>query len=164
MNNDHGLPTQNYRRGQYKDVDKIDGEAVYNTIVKYEGKFGLACSPGCAIQCSNLIRDAEGNHVTSSLEYETIGLLGSNIMNNDVLKISRMDHLCKDRRAQGKASCKRGLVVCQMRSCIKERQEARTSRCAEAQDKVWRQKKKRPQDRTLLQRLRQCAKKSITAA
>ena len=96
MNELHGLPTQNYRRGQYEDAEKISGEALHDLIVKNDGKCGLACSPGCAIQCSNLIRDAEGNHITSSLEYETIGLLGSNILNNDLLKISRLDHLCDD--------------------------------------------------------------------
>lgn len=96
MNKNHSLPTQNYRRGQYKDVDKISGEAVYNLIIKNGGKYGVPCSPGCAIQCSNIIKDEEGNHVTSSLEYETIGLLGSNLLNNDLIKISRMDHLCDD--------------------------------------------------------------------
>lgn len=96
MNELHGLPTQNYRRGKYKDVDKISGETLHKLILKNHGKFGLACSPGCAIQCSNMIMDAEGKHVTSSLEYETIGLLGSNILNNDLIKISRMDHLCDD--------------------------------------------------------------------
>jgi len=96
MNELHGLPTQNYRRGQYKDVDMISGEAVHELILKNKGKFGLACSPGCAIQCSNMIMAADGKHVTSSLEYETIGLLGSNLMNNDILKISEMDHLCDD--------------------------------------------------------------------
>lgn len=96
MNEMHGLPTQNYRRGQFEDADMISGEAVHEIILKNNGKYGLTCSPGCAIQCSNMIMDEQGNHVTSSLEYETIGLLGSNIMNNDVIKIARMDHLCDD--------------------------------------------------------------------
>jgi aldehyde:ferredoxin oxidoreductase len=96
MNELHSLPTQNYRRGQFKDVDMISGEAVHDLIIKNKGKFGLACSPGCAIQCSNYITNAKGEHVTSSLEYETIGLLGSNLLINDVLKISKMDQLCDD--------------------------------------------------------------------
>ncbi len=96
MNELHGLPTRNYRRGQYKDVDMISGEAVHELILKNKGQYGLACSPGCAIQCSNMIMDADGKHVTSSLEYETIGLLGSNILNNDLIKISKMDQLCDD--------------------------------------------------------------------
>ncbi|MHA1673050.1 MAG: aldehyde ferredoxin oxidoreductase C-terminal domain-containing protein [Promethearchaeota archaeon] len=96
MNESHGLPTQNYRRGQYEDAEKISGEALHELILKNKGKFGLACSPGCAIQCSNMVMDEAGNHVTSSLEYETIGLLGSNLLNNDLLKISRLDHLCDD--------------------------------------------------------------------
>ncbi|MHA1585633.1 MAG: aldehyde ferredoxin oxidoreductase C-terminal domain-containing protein [Promethearchaeota archaeon] len=96
MNEFHGLPTQNYRRGQFKDAFKISGEAVHSLILKNKGKFGLPCSPGCAIQCSNMIFDANGNHITSSFEYETIGLLGSNLLISDLEKIAMMDKLCDD--------------------------------------------------------------------
>ena len=96
MNEMHGLPTQNYRRGQFKDAEKIGGDAVHELILKNKGEFGLACSPGCAIQCSNMIRDSEGNHITSSFEYETIGLLGSNLLISDLEKIAMMDKLCDD--------------------------------------------------------------------
>jgi aldehyde:ferredoxin oxidoreductase len=96
MNEMHGLPTQNYRRGQFKDADKIGGEAVHELILKNKGKYGLACSPSCAIQCSNMILDSEGNHITSSFEYETIGLLGSNLLISDLEKIAMMDKLCDD--------------------------------------------------------------------
>ncbi|QEE15588.1 aldehyde ferredoxin oxidoreductase C-terminal domain-containing protein [Promethearchaeum syntrophicum] len=96
MNEMHGLPTQNYRRGQFKDAEKIGGEAVHELIVKNKGKYGLACSPGCAIQCSNMILDSEGTHITSSFEYETIGLLGSNLLISDLEKIAQMDKLCDD--------------------------------------------------------------------
>ncbi len=96
MNEMHGLPTQNYRRGQFKDAEKIGGEAVHELILKNKGKYGLACSPSCAIQCSNMILDSEGNHITSSFEYETIGLLGSNLLISDLEKIAMMDKLCDD--------------------------------------------------------------------
>ncbi|MHA1720833.1 MAG: aldehyde ferredoxin oxidoreductase C-terminal domain-containing protein [Promethearchaeota archaeon] len=96
MNEMHGLPTQNYRRGQYKDAEKIGGEAVHELILRNNGKFGLACSPSCAIQCSNMIFDSKGNHITSSFEYETIGLLGSNLLINDLEKIAMLDKLCDD--------------------------------------------------------------------
>jgi aldehyde:ferredoxin oxidoreductase len=34
--------------------------------------------PGCVIQCSNVYHDAAGKEVVSPVEYETLGLLGSN--------------------------------------------------------------------------------------
>src|SRR4029450_8528378 len=37
-----------------------------------------ACMPGCIIQCSNLYADASGKEVVSPVEYETLGLLGTN--------------------------------------------------------------------------------------
>jgi aldehyde:ferredoxin oxidoreductase len=37
-----------------------------------------ACMPGCVIQCSNVYHDASGKEVVSPVEYETLGLLGSN--------------------------------------------------------------------------------------
>jgi aldehyde:ferredoxin oxidoreductase len=36
------------------------------------------CMPGCVIQCSNVYHDAEGKEVVSPVEYETLGLLGTN--------------------------------------------------------------------------------------
>jgi len=43
-----------------------------------------------------VILDSEGNHITSSFEYETIGLLGSNLLISDLEKIAMMDKLCDD--------------------------------------------------------------------
>jgi aldehyde:ferredoxin oxidoreductase len=37
-----------------------------------------ACMPGCVIQCSNVYHDAGGKEVVSPVEYETLGLLGTN--------------------------------------------------------------------------------------
>jgi len=34
--------------------------------------------PGCVIQCSNVYADASGKEVVSPVEYETLGLLGTN--------------------------------------------------------------------------------------
>jgi aldehyde:ferredoxin oxidoreductase len=40
--------------------------------------------------------DKSGKHLTSSLEYETIALNGSNCMINDLDKIAKIDQLCDD--------------------------------------------------------------------
>ncbi|MHA1846447.1 MAG: aldehyde ferredoxin oxidoreductase N-terminal domain-containing protein, partial [Promethearchaeota archaeon] len=91
-----GLPTKNFKQGTFDGADKIGGDALHELIVKRGGKFGIPCLPGCAIQCSNLIVDSNGKHVTSSLEYETICLNGSNCMIDDIDTIARIDGQCDD--------------------------------------------------------------------
>ena len=34
--------------------------------------------PGCIIQCSNVFADKDGKEIVSPVEYETIGLMGTN--------------------------------------------------------------------------------------
>lgn len=96
MNEVHSLPTKNYHLGQFDKVNEISGEKLNQILTENQGKFGIACSPGCAIRCSNIVRDSNGNHITSSLEYETIGMLGSNILNGNLIEIGKLDHLCDD--------------------------------------------------------------------
>ncbi len=91
-----GLPTQNFSKGSYSDVDKISGERLHEIIISRGGKKKLACCPTCVIKCSNLVVDEEGNHITSSFEYETMALNGSNLMINDIDKLAQIDHYCDD--------------------------------------------------------------------
>ncbi|MBD3195231.1 MAG: aldehyde ferredoxin oxidoreductase [Candidatus Lokiarchaeota archaeon] len=89
-----GLPTKGFRKGAYDDAQKISGEKLHEMVTKRGGKKRLACSPTCVIRCSNLVVDEKGNHITSSLEYETIALNGSNLLINDLDIIARIDHAC----------------------------------------------------------------------
>jgi aldehyde:ferredoxin oxidoreductase len=91
-----GLPTQNFKKGSYEEIDNISGEKLHEIVTSRGGKKKLACSPTCVIKCSNLVVDNEGNHVTSSLEYETMALNGSNLMINDIDKLAQIDHFCDD--------------------------------------------------------------------
>ncbi len=91
-----GLPTQNFRKGSFQDVDEISGEKLHEMILLRKGKNQLPCSPTCVIRCSNYIVDENGNHVTSSLEYETIALNGANLMINDLDKLAQIDHYSDD--------------------------------------------------------------------
>jgi len=91
-----GLPTKNFRKGSYSDIDNISGEMLHEIIISRGGKNKLACSPTCVIRCSNLVLDEEGNHVTSSFEYETMALNGSNLLINEIDKLAQIDHLCDD--------------------------------------------------------------------
>jgi len=91
-----GLPTRNFSRGVFDGAEKIGADRLHEMIVERGGRFGLPCTPGCAIQCSNLVIGPNGNHATSSLEYETITLNGSNLMIDDLDAIARIDHECDD--------------------------------------------------------------------
>jgi aldehyde:ferredoxin oxidoreductase len=91
-----GLPTKNFRMGSFEGAKNISGEKLNEYIVKRNGKNRLACSPTCVIRCSNLFVDGNGKHITSSLEYETIALNGSNLMIENLDVVAHIDHLCDD--------------------------------------------------------------------
>ena len=89
-----GLPTKSFHKGSYEKADKISGEKLHELIVERGGQNRLACSPTCVIRCSNLVKDKDGNHITSSLEYETIAMNGSNLLIDDLDTLARIDHEC----------------------------------------------------------------------
>ena len=91
-----GLPTKNYRMGSYEKVGEISGEKLHEMVLSRGGKKRLACSPTCVIRCSNSYLDDKGNHVTSSLEYETMALCGSNLMLDNLDDLANIDHQCDD--------------------------------------------------------------------
>jgi aldehyde:ferredoxin oxidoreductase len=52
--------------------------------------------PGCVIQCSNVYVDASGKEVVSPVEYETLGLLGTNCGLSDPDELAQMNFLAND--------------------------------------------------------------------
>ena len=91
-----GIPTKNFQMGSFDKIEKISGESLHQLVVARGGKKRLACCPTCVIRCSNLIVDKDGNHITSSLEYETMALNGSNLMIDDLDSLAYIDHYCDD--------------------------------------------------------------------
>jgi len=78
-----GLPVRNFSAGQLADVSKgetfkMGAEHIGPLNTSRGGDQTHACMPGCVIQCSNVYHDAAGKEVVSPVEYETLGLLGSN--------------------------------------------------------------------------------------
>jgi aldehyde:ferredoxin oxidoreductase len=86
-----GLPTRNFSRGQFEKVETISGEYMRDVILERDGdgEPTHACMPGCTIRCSNNFPDSDGKSIISPMEYETIGLMGSN------LEISSLDIIAK---------------------------------------------------------------------
>lgn len=91
-----GLPTRNYSQGQFEGASRIDGQALYDLIATRNGKPTHSCMPGCVVRCSNIILDRKGNELNRALEYETIGLLGSNCGIDDLDTINTLNRVCDD--------------------------------------------------------------------
>jgi aldehyde:ferredoxin oxidoreductase len=91
-----GLPTRNFSSGHNEKAEEFSGEKLNQLCKERNGQTGHACSRGCAVRCSNVFNDVEGNYVTASLEYETIALLGSNCGINNLDEIAQLDRLCDD--------------------------------------------------------------------
>ena len=79
------LATNNYRSGKFEHFEDISGETLKDKyLVKNKG-----CTT-CPIQCGRQVL-VEGKEVKGP-EVETIGLFGSNILNNDLQKILDWNH------------------------------------------------------------------------
>jgi aldehyde:ferredoxin oxidoreductase len=92
------LPTRNFQTGHFEEFEAISGERVAELIVGRGGESerGLPCVRGCLIQCSNRFADADGKTLVASLQYENLGLLGSNCGIGDVDEVARLNHLCNE--------------------------------------------------------------------
>ncbi len=96
MSEHQGIPTKNFRFGSFDKISNISGEKLHELVMARGGKKNLACSPNCVIKCSNLIVDENGNHLTSSLEYETMTLNGTNLLIDDLDSLAKIDYFCDD--------------------------------------------------------------------
>ena len=91
------LATKNFSAGQFTDNYEISGEKMSwlmndrpNSSSKHH------CMPECVVYCSQVFTDEKGDYVTSGFEFESLGLLGSNCMINDIDMLAKMDWLCDD--------------------------------------------------------------------
>ena len=90
------LPTRNFSSGQFEQAEAISGEMIAELIDKRggEGGKGLPCVQGCIIACSNVFADPSGKTTVASLQYENIGLLGSNCGIGDIDEVAELNHFC----------------------------------------------------------------------
>ena len=92
------LPTRGFSEGQFEGVEKISGERLRETLLARGGESSPshACMPACTIQCSNIYGGQDGKTLVSPLEYETIGLMGSNLGIDDLDIIARLNWEAND--------------------------------------------------------------------
>jgi aldehyde:ferredoxin oxidoreductase len=95
-----GLPTRNFSAGTLVDSAdgplKLGGDYVRQRNLERGGNTTHACMPGCMIKCSNIYVDEDGNEMVSPLEYETLGLMGSNCGLEDPDDVARLNHVAND--------------------------------------------------------------------
>ncbi len=80
------LPTQNFREGLFDEYMGISGSTMEKMKVERRG------CPVCNMQCGNVVLDVDGEK--SELDYENVGMLGSNIMLGDLRKVACLNKLC----------------------------------------------------------------------
>jgi aldehyde:ferredoxin oxidoreductase len=96
-----GLPVRNFSAGQLVDTGagerfKLGADYIGPLNTSRGGEQTHACMPGCVIQCSNVYHDASGKEVVSPVEYETLGLLGSNCGLTEPDDLAQLNFICND--------------------------------------------------------------------
>ena len=83
------LATGNYQGGRFDNYDNVSGETLRSKyLVKNKG-----CVT-CPIQCGRVVMH-EGREIKGP-ELETIGLLGPNLLNDDLERIIRINYMCDE--------------------------------------------------------------------
>ncbi|MEM7466444.1 MAG: aldehyde ferredoxin oxidoreductase C-terminal domain-containing protein [Pseudomonadota bacterium] len=95
-----GLPVNNFTAGRQIDTTngplKMGGEFIRHQNSERGGTTSHACMPGCMIECSNVYADEDGNEIASPVEYETLGLMGTNCGLSDPDDLARLNNTAND--------------------------------------------------------------------
>ncbi|MBZ4688609.1 MAG: Aldehyde ferredoxin oxidoreductase [Clostridiales bacterium] len=92
------LPTRNFKQGSFEQADNINGDTLHDLILDRggAGQVSHACMPGCIIRCSNVFPAKDGSELVAPLEYETLGLMGSNLGIGNLDDIALINAKCND--------------------------------------------------------------------
>jgi aldehyde:ferredoxin oxidoreductase len=89
------MPSRNYSSEQTEGFENLGGENLKKLGQERGGKMD-GCMPGCLVKCSIIFHDADGKHVTSGYEYETVALMGTNLGISDADVVAEFDRACDD--------------------------------------------------------------------
>ncbi|MCP4603244.1 MAG: aldehyde ferredoxin oxidoreductase family protein [Proteobacteria bacterium] len=88
------LSTHNYSRSFHEDYKKLDG-----SVFEAEIGAGKTTCPGCIVKCRRKVKVEQPYQVTDRLggpEFETLGLLGSNLDITDPKAVAKANELCNN--------------------------------------------------------------------
>ncbi len=94
-----GLPTLNFSAGRQEpdgDAFRLGGAHIRELNMSRGGEPSHACMPGCQIKCSNVYFDDKGQEMVSPVEYETLGLMGTNCGLVDPDDLARVNAVAND--------------------------------------------------------------------
>ncbi|MDI9613972.1 MAG: aldehyde ferredoxin oxidoreductase C-terminal domain-containing protein [Acidobacteriota bacterium] len=97
--NELGLcPTRNFTLGAFDFHTEIGGEKLVELIRARggDGKTGQSCMNGCMIKCLSVFPDENGNAICSTLQYENLSLLGSNLCLGSLDSIAHLNDKVND--------------------------------------------------------------------
>lgn len=86
------LPIKNWYQGNWEGAKKISGQYMAKTVLKKNYHCGR-----CVIGCGRTVEITEGKYKleeTAGPEYETLGMLGSNCLVDDIKVVCKANELC----------------------------------------------------------------------
>jgi aldehyde:ferredoxin oxidoreductase len=90
------LPTRNFSAGQFEGAYDLSGPRLREATLERGGKVGVRCMAGCVIRCCNVFVDEQGVPIVSTLQYETLCLMGSNLDIGNLDDVARLNRACND--------------------------------------------------------------------
>lgn len=90
------FPTRNFSAGSFEGAENLYGQRLREITLERSGKVGTTCMAGCVIACCNTFVDENGEPIVSTLQYETIGMFGSNLGISTLDEIAHLNRLCND--------------------------------------------------------------------
>jgi len=95
-----GLPVRNFSAGRLVEAADgplmLGGDYIRELNSSRGGQISHACMPGCMIECSNVYVDEHGKEMVSPMEYETLGLMGSNCGLTHPDQVARVNAVAND--------------------------------------------------------------------
>jgi aldehyde:ferredoxin oxidoreductase len=89
------MPSKNYSSEPTEGFEALAGPSLDKINQERKGRMD-GCMPGCLVRCSVVYNEPDGKHLTSSYEYETLALMGTNLGIADPDAVARFDRICDE--------------------------------------------------------------------
>ena len=114
LNEGGGLPTRNFKEGQFEEAEKVCGPTMADTIL-----VGRPTCYSCVVRCKREVEIPDGPYKTDRKwggpEYETVGSFGTNCGIGDLAAIAKANSICN---AMGLDTIGAGMMVSFTMECF----------------------------------------------